>query len=83
MTVYATAHQIDNGLDKMQGRFSADMNEKTFNAFTSMFDLVGRIYIKDGERLIDLDPEQGNHAKNRIDNRKLIKASELIKKEED
>ena len=83
VTVYATAHQIDNGLDKMQGRFSADMNEKTFNAFTSMFDLVGRIYIKDGERLIDLDPEQGNHAKNRIDNRKLIKASELIKKEED
>ena len=76
VTVYATAHQIDNGLDKMQGRFSADMNEKTFNAFTSMFDLVGRIYIKDGERLIDLDPEQGN-------NRKLIKASELIKKEED
>ena len=83
VTVYATAHQIDNGLDKMQGRLSADMNEKTFNAFTSMFDLVGRIYIKDGERLIDLDPEQGNHAKNRIDNRKLIKASELIKKEED
>lgn len=83
VTVYATAHQIDNGPDKMQGRFAADMNEKTFNAFTSMFDLVGRIYVKDGERLIDLDPEQGNHAKNRIDNRKLIKASELIKKEED
>lgn len=85
-TVYATAHQIDNGLDKMQGRFSADMNEKTFNAFTSMFDVVGRIYIKDGERLIDLDPEQGNHAKNRIDDRKLVKADELInakqKKEE-
>lgn len=86
VTVYATAHQIDNGADKMQGRFSADMNEKTFNAFTSMFDLVGRIYIKDGERLIDLDPEQGNHAKNRIDDRKLVKANELInvkqKKEE-
>ena len=82
-TVYATAHQIDNGPDKVQGRFAADMNEKTFNAFTSMFDLVGRIYVKDGERLIDLDPEQGNHAKNRIDDRKLIKANELIKKEED
>ena len=80
------SHQIDNGPDKMQGRFSADMNEKTFNAFTSMFDVVGRIYIKDGERLIDLDPEQGNHAKNRIDDRKLVKADELInakqKKEE-
>lgn len=87
VTVYATAHQIDNGLDngpdKMQGRFAADMNEKTFNAFTSMFDLVGRIYVKNGERLIDLDPEQGNHAKNRIDDRTLIKANELIKKEED
>lgn len=51
-----------------------------------MFDVVGRIYIKDGERLIDLDPEQGNHAKNRIDDRKLVKADELInakqKKEE-
>nr|WP_302426693.1 AAA family ATPase [Limosilactobacillus mucosae] len=82
-TVYATAHQIDNGPDKVQGRFAADMNEKTFNAFTSMFDLVGRIYVKNGERLIDLDPEQGNHAKNRIDDRTLIKANELIKKEED
>lgn len=83
VTVYATAHQIDNGSDKMQGRFEADMNVKTFNAFTSMFDLVGRIYVKNGERLIDLDPEQGNHAKNRIDDRTLIKANELIKKEED
>ena len=81
-TVYATAHQIDNGPDKVQGRFAADMNEKTFNAFTSMFDLVGRIYVKNGERLIDLDPEQGNHAKNRINDRTLIKANELIKKEE-
>ena len=72
VTVYATAHQIDNGPDKMQGRFAADM-----------FDLVGRIYVKNGERLIDLDPEQGNHAKNRIDDRTLIKANELIKKEED
>lgn len=82
-TVYATAHQIDNGPDKVQGCFAADMNEKTFNAFTSMFDLVGRIYVKNGERLIDLDPEQGNHVKNRIDDRTLIKANELIKKEED
>ena len=55
------------------------MNEKTFNAFTSMFDLVGRIYIEGGKRLIDLDPENGNHAKNRIDDRKLIEANELTK----
>ena len=54
------------------------MNEKTFNAFTSMFDLVGRIYIDDDKRLIDLNPENGNHAKNRIDDRKLIEAKELI-----
>lgn len=78
VNVYATAHQIDKGPEFMQGRFTADMNEKTFNAFTSMFDVVGRIYIKDSERLIDLDPEQGNHAKNRLDDRKLIKASELF-----
>ena len=79
-TVYATAHQIDNGIAGLdgKGRFSPDMNEKTFNAFTSMFDVVGRIYIDGGKRLIDLDPENGNHAKNRLDNRKLIEASELI-----
>ncbi|KAL3951631.1 AAA family ATPase [Lentilactobacillus hilgardii] len=80
-TVYATAHQIDNGTAGITGggRYAADMNEKTFNAFTSMFDVVGRIYVKDGQRMIDLDPEQGNHAKNRLDDRKLIHADELIK----
>lgn len=78
VNVYATAHQVDKGPEFMEGRFSADMNEKNFNAFTSMFDLVGRIYIKDGKRLIDLDPERGNHAKNRLDNRKLINANELF-----
>ncbi|WP_455429006.1 AAA family ATPase [Lactiplantibacillus pentosus] len=79
-TVYATAHQLDNGSSGLsgEGRYQADMNEKTFNAFTSMFDLVGRIYLAGGERMIDLDPEKGNHTKNRIDSRKLIKASELI-----
>lgn len=79
-TIYATAHQVDNGASGLdgKGRFSPDMNEKTFNAFTSMFDLVGRIYIDNDKRLIDLDPENGNHTKNRIDNRKLIKANELI-----
>lgn len=80
-TVYATAHQVDNGTAGITGggRYAADMNEKTFNAFTSMFDVVGRIYLKDGQRMIDLDPEQGNHAKNRLDDRKLIHADELIK----
>lgn len=78
VNVYATAHQIDKGPEFMNGRYEADMNAKTFNAFTSMFDVVGRIYIKDGERLIDLDPEKGNHAKNRLDDRKLINASELF-----
>lgn len=79
-TIYATAHAVDkdNGAFNGQGRYEADMNLKTFNAFTSMFDLVGRIYVKDGERWIDLDPEQGNHAKNRIDDRTLISADELI-----
>lgn len=85
-TIYATAHQVDNGASGLdgKGRFGPDMNEKTFNAFTSMFDVVGRIYIDGGKRLIDLDPENGNHAKNRLDDRKLIEANELInyKKEE-
>lgn len=79
-TIYATAHQVDNGTSGLtgDGRYAADMNEKTFNAFTSMFDVVGRIYLKDSQRMIDLDPEQGNHAKNRLDDRKLIHANELI-----
>lgn len=79
VTVYATAHQIS--VDPSIDKYMPDMNEKTFNAFTSMFDLVGRIYVKGDERMIDLDPEQGNHAKNRIDSRKLIKANELIKED--
>lgn len=82
-TVFATAHQVDNGSSGLtgDGRFQADMNEKTFNAFTAPFDVVGRIYKEKDQRWIDLDPENGNHAKNRIDDRKLIKASELIAEE--
>ncbi|MEK1424485.1 AAA family ATPase [Limosilactobacillus fermentum] len=81
VNVYATAHQIDKGPEFMNGRYEADMNAKTFNAFTSMFDVVGRLYIKDNKRVIELDPEQGNHAKNRLDDRKLIKANELFTEE--
>lgn len=81
--VLATAHQNDNGTSGLigAGRFSPDMNEKTFNAFTAPFDVVGHIYKEKGERWIDLDTEQGNHAKNRIDERLLIKASDLIAQE--
>lgn len=78
VNVYATAHQVDKGPEFMNGRYEADMNIKTFNAFTSMFDVVGRLYLKDNKRVIELDPEQGNHAKNRLDDRKLINASELF-----
>ena len=81
LTILATAHQVDfgsSGLDG-KGRYAADMNEKTFNAFTAPFDVVGRIYKQDGKRLIDLDTENGNHAKNRLDDRTQIEANELIK----
>lgn len=83
VTVLATAHQIDNGGSLGNGRFSPDMNDKTFNAFTSMFDFVGRIYKKDGSRWIDCDPEQGNQGKNRIDDRTLIHAEELLETKEE
>ncbi|GAP05030.1 AAA family ATPase [Fructobacillus tropaeoli] len=78
-TVLVTAHQIDNGASGLdgKGRFEADMNQKTFNALSAPFDVVGRIYKQDGQRFIDFDPEQGNHGKNRIDERTLIKANEL------
>ena len=82
VTVLATAHQIDNGGSLGNGRFSPDMNDKTFNAFTSMFDFVGRIYKKDGSRWIDCDPEQGNQGKNRIDDRTLIHTEELLEVKE-
>lgn len=85
VTIFATAHQVDNGSSGLDGagRFQPDMNERTFNAFTATFDLVGRIYKHDGQRMIDLDPEAGNHAKNRLDDRTLIKASELLKTEKE
>ncbi|GAK32038.1 phage nucleotide-binding protein [Weissella oryzae SG25] len=84
LTVIATAHQVDNGAGGLteEGRFQADMNEKTFNAFTAPFDVVGRIYKKDGQRWIDLDTENGNHSKNRLDNRTLIRADELVNRTE-
>lgn len=83
--VLATAHQIDNGSNGLdgKGRFEADMNQKTFNAFTAPFDVVGRIYKKDGQRFIDMDTENGNHAKNRIDDRTIIKAEELLNNPEE
>lgn len=78
VTILATAHEIDNKENLSNGRYNADMNDKTFNAFTSMFDFVGRIYKKDGKRWIDCDPETGNQGKNRIDDRNLIPAEELL-----
>ncbi|ETA73480.1 AAA family ATPase [Ligilactobacillus equi] len=80
VTVVATAHQVDTESQSMdgKGRFKADMNDKTFNAFTATFDFVGRIFKVKGERWIDCDPETGDHGKNRIDDRTKFKAAELI-----
>ena len=83
VTILATAHQIDNGGSLGDGRFSPDMNDKTFNAFTSMFDFVGRIYKKDDSRWIDCDPATGNQGKNRIDDRTLMHAEELLEVKEE
>lgn len=54
------------------------MNEKMFNVFILMFDLVGCIYLVVGEWMIDLDLEKGNYVKNWLDDCKLIKVNELI-----
>lgn len=80
LPVLATAHMLtdkDVTIGTI-GKYKPDMNDKTFNAFMADFDVVGRIYKKDGERLIDMDPEQENQGKNRIDNRTLIKADDLL-----
>ena len=78
--IYETAHQLDKTGDDMtgKGRFEPDMNMRTFNAFTATFDMVGRIYKKDGARMINTDPEQGDHGKNRVDDRTIFKAEDLL-----
>ena len=83
LTVLATAHEIDNKGNLDKGRYSPDMNDKTFNAFTSTFDFVGRLYKKDGKRWIDCDPETGNQGKNRINDRTLIPAGELLEQKKE
>lgn len=80
LPVLATAHELTTDLKDPLGAplFKPDMNDKTFNAFAAPFDVVGHIAIKNGERIIDLDPEKGNQGANRLDDRKEAKASELI-----
>ena len=82
-TIYATAHETASSNSDLGGKgiYSPDMNDRTFNAFTAPFDLVGRIYVESGKRLIDVDPEMLNHGKNRLDERKNIPAEELIIKQ--
>lgn len=80
LPVLATAHELNTGLVNPIGSplFKPDMNDKTFNAFAAPFDVVGHISIKNGERIVDLDPEKGNQGANRLDDRKEALASELI-----
>lgn len=80
LPVLATAHQLTTDMKDAIGAplFKPDMNDKTFNAFAAPFDVVGHIAIKNGERIVDLDPEKGNQGANCLDDRKEVKASELI-----
>jgi len=81
LPVLATAHELKTDLTNQLGQplFKPDMNDKTFNAFAAPFDVVGFISIKNGEAIIDLDPEAGNQGANRLDERKTTTTSELIK----
>ena len=84
LPVLATAHELTTDMKDAIGAplFKPDMNDKTFNAFAAPFDVVGHISIKNGERIVDLDPEKGNQGANRLDDRKEALASELINNEE-
>lgn len=75
LPILATAHEVSGDIS---GTFKPDMNDKTFNAFASTFDVVGHIFKKDGNNVIDMDPEGGNKGANRLDSRKTIQASELL-----
>lgn len=81
LPVLATAHELKTDLTNQMGQplYKPDMNDKTFNAFAAPFDVVGYISIKNGERIIDLDPEKGNQGANRLDDRKETTVNELIK----
>lgn len=81
LPVLATAHELKTDLTNQLGQplYKPDMNDKTFNAFAAPFDVVGYISIKNGERIIDLDPEKGNQGANRLDDRKETTVNELIK----
>lgn len=74
-TIYVTGHEVADG---EFGNYKMSMNQTAFNQLTSNFSIVGRIYKEKGERFIDLDPENGNHCKNRISNHRKIKAQELF-----
>ncbi|SUP61380.1 phage nucleotide-binding protein [Weissella viridescens] len=46
LPILATVHEMSGDVP---GLFKPDMNEKTFNAFASTFDVVGHIYKHDGK----------------------------------
>lgn len=78
LPILAVAHEVEGA---NMGLFKPDMNDKTFNAFASVFDVSGRLYKKDGQFRIDMDPETGNKGANRLDDRKDILAEELLIKD--
>ncbi|MHD0286823.1 AAA family ATPase [Weissella tructae] len=76
--VLATAHQIDGA---NPNTFKPDMNDKTRNAFTGPFDILGRIHKENGTLMVDVDPEKGNEGANRLDTRTNFKLEDLLQNE--
>lgn len=73
--VLATAHEKEKAVP---GFYKPDLNDTMRNRFAGWFDVLGRIYKKNGELFVDVDPEKGNEGANRLDKRTNFKLEELL-----